>query len=176
MAVLEMTFGGAFGGTFASVRQDCGSPTLPLARIGRARTAMYERVLAAIDHSGITEHVLDAAGKLARLSHGEVWVLHVREHESLGLHVSQMETIDEAHRVADAAVDQLTRAGVKARADIRYALLGHAAREIVASADAHRAGVIVMGSHGRGDLAGLLLGSTAHKVIHLADRPVLVIR
>jgi nucleotide-binding universal stress UspA family protein len=36
--------------------------------------------------------------------------------------------------------------------------------------------VIVMSSRGRGDLAGLLLGSTAHKVIHLADRPVLVVR
>ena len=37
-------------------------------------------------------------------------------------------------------------------------------------------GVIMMGSRGRGDLAGLVLGSTAHKVIHLADRPVLVVR
>jgi len=36
--------------------------------------------------------------------------------------------------------------------------------------------VIVMGSRGRGDLAGAILGSTAHKVIHLADRPVLVVR
>jgi nucleotide-binding universal stress UspA family protein len=27
-----------------------------------------------------------------------------------------------------------------------------------------------MGSRGRGDLAGLVLGSTAHKVIHLTDR------
>jgi nucleotide-binding universal stress UspA family protein len=35
---------------------------------------------------------------------------------------------------------------------------------------------IIMGSRGRGDLAGLVLGSTAHKVIHLADRPVLVVR
>ena len=26
------------------------------------------------------------------------------------------------------------------------------------------------------DLAGLVLGSTAHKVIHLSDRPVLIVR
>jgi nucleotide-binding universal stress UspA family protein len=46
----------------------------------------------------------------------------------------------------------------------------------VDSASEHDAGTIVMGSKGRGDLAGLVLGSTAHKVIHLADRPVLVVR
>ena len=33
-----------------------------------------------------------------------------------------------------------------------------------------------MGSRGRGDLAGLILGSTAHKVIHLTDRSVLIVR
>ena len=40
----------------------------------------------------------------------------------------------------------------------------------------HDASVIVMGSRGRSELAGLVLGSTAHKVIHLTDRPVLVVR
>ena len=29
---------------------------------------------------------------------------------------------------------------------------------------------------GRGDLAGLILGFTAHKVIHLIDWPVLIVR
>jgi nucleotide-binding universal stress UspA family protein len=33
-----------------------------------------------------------------------------------------------------------------------------------------------MGSRGRGDLAGLVIGSTTHKVIHLTDRPVLIVR
>ncbi|HEY2688645.1 MAG TPA: universal stress protein [Streptosporangiaceae bacterium] len=47
---------------------------------------------------------------------------------------------------------------------------------MVDDAQEHDVSVIVMGSRGRGDLAGLVLGSTAHKVIHLADRPVLVVR
>ena len=59
---------------------------------------------------------------------------------------------------------------------MRNTIFGHAAREIIADAREHEADVIVMGSRGRGDLAGLVLGSTAHKVIHLADRPVLVVR
>ncbi len=38
-------------------------------------------------------------------------------------------------------------------------------REIVKDVQEHHAGIIIMGSRGRGDLAGLVLGSTAHKVI-----------
>lgn len=86
------------------------------------------------------------------------------------------ETEDEA-RVSNAAiVDKLTAAGVKAHGEIRNTLFGYAAREIVDDAIQHGVDVIVMGSRGRGDLVGLILGSTAHKVIHLADRPVLVVR
>lgn len=138
---------------------------------------MYERMVVAIDHSPATERAVAAARDLARLSQGQVWVVHVREHLPAGRGgVVTSETIDEAHRAVDAAVAELAEAGVKAQADIRYAFTGHAASEISDSARAHDAGVIVMGSRGRGDLAGVLLGSTAHKVIHLTDRPVLVVR
>ncbi len=88
----------------------------------------------------------------------------------------EIETSDEAQQTLDAAVEELTRAGVKAHGEMRHTIYGYAAREIVDSAAEHDVGTIVMGSRGRGDLAGLLLGSTAHKVIHLATRPVLVVR
>jgi nucleotide-binding universal stress UspA family protein len=65
---------------------------------------------------------------------------------------------------------------VKAHGDVGTTLFGYAARNIVDDAKEHDVDVIVMGSRGRGDLAGLILGSTAHKVIHLADRPVLIVR
>jgi nucleotide-binding universal stress UspA family protein len=138
---------------------------------------MYERLLVAVDHSDITERVLAAARDLAALSGSEVWVLHLREREAaprVGMTVT--ETADEAQAELDSAVGELTKAGIKTHGVVRNTVYGHAAREIVEDARAHNVGVIVMGSRGRGDLAGLLLGSTAHKVIHLADRPVLVVR
>lgn len=139
---------------------------------------MYERVLVAVDHSGITDRVLEAARGLAQLSGGEVRVLHVRELQPVGKFAGAIDTEDteEVQQAVDAAVDQFSRAGIKAHGEIRRTLYGYAAREIVSSAAEHKAGVIVMGSKGHGDLVGLLLGSTAHKVIHLADRPVLVVR
>jgi nucleotide-binding universal stress UspA family protein len=142
---------------------------------------MYSRLLVAVDHSEITARVLAAARELASLSKGEVWVLHLREREAMG-RVSggrgllATETTDDAQSLLDAAVDELTRAGIKARGEVRDTVFGFAAREIVDDAKSNDVGVIVMGSKGRGDLAGLVLGSTAHKVIHLADRPVLVVR
>jgi nucleotide-binding universal stress UspA family protein len=138
---------------------------------------MYERILVAVDHSEVSERVLAAARDLALLSKGKVWVLHLREREVIPrMGLVPTESDAEAHAAVDSAIEAMTQAGIDARAEVRDTVFGHAAREIVADATEHDAGVIIMGSRGRGDLAGLVLGSTAHKVIHLADRPVLVIR
>jgi nucleotide-binding universal stress UspA family protein len=115
---------------------------------------------------------------LAELSNGEVWVLHLREY-GIGSKAGTLpprETPSEAEAEVAGAVEILTKAGVKAHGVVKNTLYGYAAREIVADAIELDCGVIVMGSRGRGDLAGLVLGSTAHKVIHLTDRPVLIVR
>jgi nucleotide-binding universal stress UspA family protein len=44
--------------------------------------------------------------------------------------------------------------------------------ELAAERDAR---VIVVGTHGESPLRGALLGSTPHKLLHLANRPVLVV-
>ena len=139
---------------------------------------MFDKILVAVDHSEISDRALMAARDLALLSKGEVWVLHMREREvavKTGMALTD-ESKDQASAAVAAAVDKLTAAGVKAYGDVRTTLFGYAARNIVDDAIEHDVDVIVMGSRGRGDLAGLILGSTAHKVIHLADRPVLIVR
>jgi nucleotide-binding universal stress UspA family protein len=138
---------------------------------------MYDRILVPVDHSEPSHRAVLAARDLALLSKGEVRVLHVREREAGAKGVSVVdETAGDAHDVVAEAVEALVQAGVKAQGEVRTTVYGYAAREIVAEAKDQDADVIVMGSRGRGDLAGILLGSTAHKVIHLTDRPVLVVR
>jgi len=139
---------------------------------------MYDKILVAVDHSEMSDRAVRAARDLAVLSNGEVWVLHLRERET-GAKTGALvmdETTDEANAAVAACVEVLTQAGVKAHGEVRNTIFGFAAREIVSDAIEVDADVIVMGSRGRGDLAGLILGSTAHKVIHLSDRPVLVVR
>ena len=139
---------------------------------------MYDKILVAVDHSEISDRAVLAARDLAVLSKGEVWVLHLREREvALKTGVAMTaESADEANAAVSAAVEVLTQAGVKAHGDIRTTLFGYAAREIVDDAIEHDADLIVMGSRGRSDLVGFILGSTAHKVIHLTDRPVLIVK
>lgn len=137
---------------------------------------MYERILAAIDDSEIAERVLAAAQELATLSHGEVWVIHVREGDPWRSSLAIVGHRADAYAMVDEAVGKMASAGITAHAEVDFNLWNHAAREIVYAAEAHDVGVIMVGSRGRGDLAGLLGGSTAHKVLHLADRPVVVVR
>ncbi len=139
---------------------------------------MYDKILVAVDHSEISDRAVLAARDLAVLSKGEVWVLHLREREVAVKTGAAMtaESEDDANVAVSAAVEVLTQAGVKAHGGIRTTLFGYAAREIVDDAIEHDADVIVIGSRGCSDLVGFILGSTAHKVIHLTDRPVLIIR
>jgi len=137
---------------------------------------MYDRLLAAVDQSEVSPRVIAAAKELASMSQGQVWVLHLREREFGRLGLTPIESDEEAREPVRAGVDALTQAGIDAHGEVRETVFGHAAREIVKDAQEHDASLIIMGSRGRGDLTGAILGSTAHKVIHLTDRPVMVVR
>lgn len=54
--------------------------------------------------------------------------------------------------------------------------VGRAAHAIATLADEGHFDLVVMGSRGHGDLANLVLGSVATKVLALSSRPVLLIR
>ena len=53
---------------------------------------------------------------------------------------------------------------------------GEPAREILRAAEDWHADLIVLGTHGRGTLGRLLLGSTADTVFRHAPCPVLIVR
>lgn len=58
----------------------------------------------------------------------------------------------------------------------RVDLDGYPADAIVDYAKGVKANLIVVGSRGRGELAALVLGSTSHRIVHLASCDVLVVK
>lgn len=50
-----------------------------------------------------------------------------------------------------------------------------AAQALTDLADERDARLIVVGSHGESPIQGALIGSTSHKLLHIANRPVLVV-
>jgi nucleotide-binding universal stress UspA family protein len=70
------------------------------------------------------------------------------------------------------AVERAEAAGVQASSELVFEKAPQALAEAGAKHDAR---MLVVGAHGESPIKGALLGSTAHKLLHLADRPVLVV-
>jgi nucleotide-binding universal stress UspA family protein len=75
-------------------------------------------------------------------------------------------------RVAHHALSRATAAGVEAELAVVDARPVDALLELAAEHDAR---MIVVGSYGESPIKGAILGSVPHKLLHLADRPVLAV-
>ena len=73
----------------------------------------------------------------------------------------------------EARAERLRQSGIKTSWRVQA---GAPFEEIIRTAEEERAGMIVMGTHGRSGLNRALLGSVAERVIRLATCPVLTVR
>lgn len=80
---------------------------------------------------------------------------------------------DEAEQALHTASALLDTAGIK---HARHFKVGNVAEEITQLAECLGCDQIVMGTHGRGALGDLLMGSITLKVLHLTKIPVLLVK
>lgn len=137
---------------------------------------MFKRILIAIDGSDYSRLILPAAIEVARKFQSSVFVLHVVEHDRGRAAVYSTETPAEATRLVADSVRAFRDAGIEAKGEVGDVAVGHVAKDIVETAAAFESELIVMGSRGLSDVQGVFLGSVTHRVMHLVQVPVLVVR
>lgn len=137
---------------------------------------MFKHILVAVDGSTYSQQALPTAIEVSRKFGSDVIVLQVSEHDRGRAAAYSVETPADATRLVADAVKVIRDAGITANGELRDMAPGHVAKAIVETATAKNIDLIVMGSRGLSDVQGLLLGSVTHKVIQMANIPVLVNR
>lgn len=140
---------------------------------------MYTRILVPTDFSEHSEKAFAHAQALAELCDAELVVLHSFDCPSPpGLHgagSARKAYLDEAAAEATARLEEWA-ARCPGKGCRSISVEGKPWVEILNTAEREECDSICMSSHGRGALAGLLVGSVTERVLHRSSCPVLVIR
>ena len=140
-------------------------------------------VLVATDFGPASETALDYAREFARTFGARLHVLHVVENasvyagpEAVGVDFARVQADLEAgaRNALARLVTAEDRVQLKAETVIRSG--SSPTFEIVDYAKNARVDIIIVGTHGRGVMGHLLMGSVAEKVVRLAPCPVLTVR
>jgi nucleotide-binding universal stress UspA family protein len=141
-----------------------------------SETHVFNKILLAVDTSEQSHLATSKAAELAKGMNSEIHVFHVRPLLAGRGGWLDVDVTEEERNVADDVAAALEAEGLRVSASRIASYHGDTGKRIVDAAKEYGADVIVMGSRGHGELPSFLLGSVAHKVVHLADRPVLIVR
>ena len=137
---------------------------------------MFTTILWATDGSDSAATALPAAAELAKTLRARLVVAHAREiFVGRGGGFPVIADEDELQKHIEDQVADLRATGVSTTYVVRTCTSGHAARTIAEIARENGVDLIVVGTHGYGRMAGLLLGSVTQGLLHEGVCPVLAI-
>jgi nucleotide-binding universal stress UspA family protein len=146
---------------------------------------LFEKILLATDGSQDAELAAKTAVELAKITGSELHVVSVAPgYPSYDVRVPEVveELRRQAQNVLDEQLEKIEQAGEKvAQTHLRMAgehpgVERHLSDEIVEAAEEVGAGLIVVGSRGRGGIRRALMGSASDAVVRHAHCPVMVVR
>ncbi|MFT4267455.1 MAG: universal stress protein [Xenophilus sp.] len=146
---------------------------------------MYQRILVPVDGSATSREGLDEAIRLARLTGGQLRLIHVVDELSLavgmGAYAGPIEGwADELRAAGQKVLDEAGAAAKAAGVPFDTALndnIGAPVTDVVLhEAQRWPAELLVLGTHGRRGVGRLLLGSSAEAIVRAATVPVLLVR
>jgi nucleotide-binding universal stress UspA family protein len=138
---------------------------------------MYNTILVPVENRETDQTILRHIRSLARLTHAKLMLVHVadgwvaRNFEQLQLQES--EEMKEDREYLASLSDELRAEGYEVTSMLA---MGDPATEIIKLARAEPVDLIAMTTHGHRLISDLLHGSTADKVRHEVDIPVLLLK
>ena len=136
------------------------------------------RILVAVDRGEPAQWAFEVGAELAVRTTAKVLLVHALPPPTslVGEFVVVLQDLDTKHRDEADALLQKFQSMLPRAVDSHIAVReGAPAEQILAAADEWRADLIVMGTHSRGRLARLLLGSTAEDLIRRSTCPVITV-
>ena len=144
-------------------------------------TRAFRKILIATDFGAESDVALRSAVSLARQLGASLHLLHVATDPALAVHAPELAGID-WNMVRDDIVQHARHSLAALAASfpevpiVTDVVIGAPAQAIAERAAEVGADLIVMGTHGRGGLRHVFLGSVAERVIRLAACPVMTVR
>ena len=146
---------------------------------------MYQRILVPIDGSPTAADGMAEAVKLAKLTNGQIRLMHVVDQLSYvagfegygSLTADVIKVMNEAgERILREAKAQVEGEGVPVDTVLFDGFSGRVSDHVVEQAKSWNADVIVLGTHGRRGIRRLVIGSDAEQIVRNAPVPVLLVR
>jgi nucleotide-binding universal stress UspA family protein len=136
---------------------------------------VFKTIVLAVDGSESSDRAVSFAGELAKSSGGRIVAVHIKEliagRFAGPVHVDE----DEIQSKVRGQIQDLKDAGISADIEMHSTMTGGPAPVIAETAGRENADVIVTGTRGHTALAGVIVGSVAQRLLHLAPCPVLVV-
>lgn len=141
---------------------------------------MYDRILVPTDGSSGTrravEHAVDLAAVHDATVHG-LYVVNTTSYASFSTEATWEGIGDMLREEGERAVEEVAAIAEANGVPVEMITLnGSPSTEIVRYAEREGCDLIVMGTHGRGGIDRLLLGSVAERVVRSSEVPVLTVR
>jgi nucleotide-binding universal stress UspA family protein len=146
---------------------------------------MYQRILVPVDGSSTAQRGLTEAIRLARLTGGQLRLLHqidaLSMTSAMGAYApfsndvfAQMRS--DGEKLLEEARAQAIAEGVATDVVLDDGVHSRLAEWVTEQVQAWPADVVVLGTHGRRGVGRMLLGSDAEQVLRLCPVPVLLVR
>jgi nucleotide-binding universal stress UspA family protein len=135
---------------------------------------MLSRIVVPLDGSPTAEEILPHLRRILRQVDAEVVLVRSSNPVALGVPPAVLDAaVGEAWSYLGRIAAQLVEQGLRARSRVE---LGPAAAQIVRVADAERASMIALTTHGRSGTSRAVLGSVAEDILRRTPVPVLAVR